>query len=121
MLTRARADTQPAEGPTLEIVTNPVESAKTAGLRYVTDAGPGITRRRAGRGFRYVDPEGKPIRDGEELGRIRGLGIPPAWREVWISPLANGHIQATGRDAKGRKQYRYHPRWREVRDGTQYG
>ena len=73
-----------------------------------------------GRGFRYVSAEGAPIRDKEILGRIRSLAIPPAWREVWICPAAHGHLQAVGRDARGRKQYRYHPRWRAVRDGTKY-
>jgi DNA topoisomerase-1 len=68
----------------------------------------------------YCGPDGRPIRDGETLARIRSLAVPPAWRDVWICPDANGHLQATGRDAKGRKQYRYHPRWREVRDGNKY-
>lgn len=103
-----------------QIVTDPVESAKCAGLRYVSDSRPGITRRRAGKGFRYLGPDGKPVRDAETLGRIRSLVIPPAWKDVWICPLANGHLQATGRDAKGRKQSRYHPRWRQVRDETKY-
>jgi DNA topoisomerase-1 len=99
---------------------DPVETAKAAGLRYVTDASPGIQRRRAGKNFSYIGPDGKPIRDPVELQRIKSLGIPPAWTNVWICTKANGHIQATGRDAKGRKQYRYHPRWREVRDETKY-
>lgn len=102
------------------IVTDPVESAREAGLRYVTDTRPGISRRGAGRGFRYVDADGKPVRDKATLARIRSIVIPPAWKQVWICPLANGHLQATGRDAKGRKQSRYHPRWREVRDATKY-
>jgi DNA topoisomerase-1 len=100
--------------------TDPVQSAKAAGLRYVSDADPGIRRVRAGRGFRYVDPDGKSVRTKETLARIRSLAIPPAWDDVWICPRDNGHLQATGRDARGRKQYRYHPRWREVRDGTKY-
>ncbi|HKN86563.1 MAG TPA: hypothetical protein VJV04_06880 [Nitrospiraceae bacterium] len=99
---------------------DPVESAKNAGLRYVTDAGPGIRRKKVGTGMVYLDPNGKTIRDAEVLGRIKSLAIPPAWREVWICPIAHGHVQATGLDAKGRKQYRYHPRWREVRDETKY-
>jgi DNA topoisomerase-1 len=103
-----------------EIILDPVESSKLAGLRYVTDASPGITRRRRGKSFQYFDTEGKPIRDKEVLGRIKSLVIPPAWTNVWICPRANGHLQATGRDAKGRKQSRYHPRWREVRDETKY-
>jgi DNA topoisomerase-1 len=100
---------------------DPVLSAKAAGLRYITDAGPGITRRKNGQDFSYLGPDGKPITSQAELTRIRALGIPPAYRNVWISPLWNGHLQATGKDAKGRKQYRYHPRWREVRDETKYG
>lgn len=99
---------------------DPAAAAKTAGLRYVTDAMPGIRRVRAGRGFRYVDAAGQPVRDRTTLERIKALGIPPAWTDVWICPLANGHLQATGRDARGRKQYRYHPRWREVRDETKF-
>lgn len=96
-------------------------SAKAAGLRYVTDDRPGIRRRRSGKGFVYLDPEGRRIRDRDVLGRIASLAIPPAWTDVWIAPSPVGHIQATGRDAKGRKQYRYHPRWRAVRDETKYG
>jgi DNA topoisomerase-1 len=102
------------EGPT------PQESAKAAGLRYVSDAKPGIQRKKAGTGFKYVGVDGKAVKDAETLGRIKSLVIPPAWTEVWISPVANGHLQATGRDAKGRKQSRYHPRWRETRDETKY-
>jgi DNA topoisomerase I len=100
---------------------DPEESAKAASLRYVTDDRPGISRRRRGAAFQYIDPSGKVIRDPEELQRIKSLAIPPAWREVWICPARNGHLQATGRDAKGRKQHRYHPRWREVRDENKYG
>ena len=99
---------------------DPVETAKAAGLRYVTDASPGIRRKRVGKNFSYIGPDGKPISDPAELQRIKSLGIPPAWTNVWICTKPNGHIQATGRDAKGRKQYRYHPRWREVRDETKY-
>jgi DNA topoisomerase I len=97
-----------------------VESAREAGLRYVSDEMPGIRRRRSGRGFSYVDPEGRPLRDRATLRRIRSLAVPPAWSDVWICPHANGHIQATGRDARGRKQYRYHARWRLVRDSNKY-
>ncbi|MGA8529356.1 MAG: DNA topoisomerase IB [Acidobacteriaceae bacterium] len=104
----------------LEIVTDPAESAKEAGLRYVTDAQPGIRRIRAGKGFRYEDAAGKRVRDVETLRRIRSLVIPPAWKDVWICADARGHLQATGRDARGRKQSRYHPRWRVVRDETKY-
>jgi DNA topoisomerase-1 len=96
-------------------------SAKAAGLRYVRDAAPGITRQRAGGGFRYRNAEGAKLHDRAVLGRIRALAIPPAWREVWICARDDGHLQATGRDARGRKQYRYHPRWREIRDETKYG
>lgn len=104
----------------LAIITDPVESSKAAGLRYVTDAKPGITRKKRGKHFQYLDPDGKTIRDEATLKRIRSLAIPPAWTSVWICPLANGHLQATGRDARRRKQSRYHPRWREVRDETKY-
>jgi DNA topoisomerase-1 len=82
---------------------------------------PGIARKRAGKGFTYVGPDGKRISDRKEIARIRSLAIPPAYTDVWICPHPNGHIQATGRDARGRKQYRYHPRWREVRDETKFG
>ena len=107
-----------ADDPTL--ITDPVESAKAAGLRYVSDTGPGIGRNRAGKGWSFTGRDGKPIKDKAEVARIKAIGIPPAWTDVWICPAANGHIQATGRDAKGRKQYRYHTRWREVRDDTKY-
>jgi DNA topoisomerase-1 len=98
----------------------PVDSARAAGLRYTSDAIPGITRRRSGTGFTYLTPSGRVLRDPAELHRIRSLVIPPAWQDVWICPDARGHLQATGRDARGRKQYRYHPRWREVRDETKF-
>jgi DNA topoisomerase-1 len=98
----------------------PAESAKAAGLRYTTDTGPGMRRIRRGRAFTYVDADGKPIRAAAELARIRALVIPPAWVDVWICPDPRGHLQATGRDARGRKQYRYHPKWRLVRDETKY-
>jgi DNA topoisomerase I len=100
--------------------TDPAESARAARLRYVTDQIPGIRRRRSGKGFVYVTPDSKITRDHDELRRFRSLAIPPAWRDVWICPLAHGHLQATGRDARKRKQYRYHPRWREVRDENKY-
>src|SRR3569833_3461336 len=105
---------------TTEIVLDPIESSKLAGLRYVTDSIPGFTRRRRGKSFQYFDLDGKPVRDKEILGRIKSLVIPPAWTDVWICPRANGHLQATGRDARGRKQSRYHPRWREIHDETKY-
>src|SRR5262249_23705343 len=87
-------------------------------LRYVHDDRPGIRRLRSGKGFRYVGPDGKAVRDPQVLRRIRSLVLPPAWTDVWICPLANGHLQATGIDARGRKQYRYHPRGRAGRDDT---
>jgi DNA topoisomerase I len=99
---------------------DPADSARVAGLRYTADTVPGIRRVRHGSGFRYLGPDGKVVRDNAELQRIRSLVIPPAWTEVWISTDSRGHLQATGRDARGRKQYRYHPRWREVRDETKY-
>lgn len=99
---------------------DPVEAAQRAGLRYVHDRQPGIRRRRSGKIFRYLGHDGRPLRDAATLARIRALVIPPAWSEVWICRDANGHIQATGRDVKGRKQYRYHARFREVRDQTKY-
>jgi DNA topoisomerase I len=103
-----------------EVVTSPVESAKAAGLRYVSDSQPGIHRRRRGTGFQYLDADGKTLRDKDALGRIRSLVIPPAWQNVWVCTNPRGHLQVTGRDARGRKQSRYHPRWREVRDETKY-
>ena len=97
-----------------------LSSADDAGLLYVTDEIPGIRRRRCGRGFTYAGPDGERITDDDELDRIRAIVIPPAWDDVWICPVADGHVLAVGRDARGRKQYRYHPRWREVRDATKF-
>lgn len=99
---------------------DPIESADAIGLQYVTDEDPGIRRERVGEKFRYIAPTGKPIRNAEEIRRIESLGIPPAWEDVWICSLPNGHLQATGRDAKGRKQYRYHVQWRQLRDETKF-
>jgi DNA topoisomerase-1 len=96
------------------------EHAADAGLHYVSDTAPGIHRLRHGKAFRYVGPDGRTLRDVQQRARIRALAIPPAWREVWICPLAEGHLQASGRDSKGRKQYRYHTRWREVRDEAKF-
>ena len=94
-----------------EILTNPVESAEAVGLRYVADDIPGIGRKRSRKkGFTYVGASGETVRDPDEIRRIESLAIPPAYHHVWICPFKNGHLQATGRDAKGRKQYRYHPR-----------
>ena len=95
-------------------------AAREAGLRWVDDRLPGITRRKRGKSFAYYAPTGALIRDDGELRRIKSLAIPPAYTNVWISPIANGHMQATARDARGRKQYRYHKRWREVRDEAKY-
>jgi DNA topoisomerase IB len=87
---------------------------------YVNDARPGIRRRKSGKGFTYTRADGSRLTEPDVLTRIRSLAIPPAWTDVWICPFADGHIQATGRDAGGRKQYRYHPRFREVRESTKY-
>jgi DNA topoisomerase-1 len=96
-------------------------NARAVGLRYVDDHLAGITRKAGKNGFRYLDAKGQPIKDEQELARIKSLAIPPAWIDVWICRWPNGHIQATGRDAKGRKQYRYHAQWRSVRDDVKYG
>jgi DNA topoisomerase-1 len=101
--------------------TETARAANAAGLLYVSDDRPGIRRRRAGRGFRYLGPGGHSVHDPGDLARIRRLVIPPAWRDVWICPDPRGHMQVTGRDARGRKQYRYHPHWRVVRDEAKYG
>jgi DNA topoisomerase-1 len=101
----------PTEGP---------EAAKAAGLRYTTDAIPGIKRVKRGKSFGYVAADGKAITDRDEVARIKSLAIPPAYTDVWICPYRNGHLQATGRDARGRKQYRYHKRWRAVRDENKF-
>src|SRR6266571_8492984 len=98
---------------------NPVASARAAGLTYTHDDKPGIRRVKSGRAFRYLDAGGKPVKP-KDLQRIRSLVVPPAWKNVWICPDPRGHLQATGRDARGRKQYRYHPKWREVRDENKY-
>ncbi len=99
---------------------DPESAAVSAGLRYVADAHPGLRRRRSGQGFGYRRPDGSRLSDRATLKRIRALAIPPAWTDVWICPFGDGHLQATGRDARGRKQYRYHPRFRDVRDNTKY-
>jgi DNA topoisomerase-1 len=97
-----------------------IASASDGGLVYVSDEEPGLRRQRSGAGFRYLDAEGRTVRDKQTLARIRSLAIPPAYRDVWICRRANGHLQASGRDARGRKQYRYHPRWKEVRDARKF-
>ena len=109
-------------GRTLKLSTakDPLHSARSAGLVYSSDAQPGITRIKRGRSFAYINARQRAIRDKATLARIRSLVIPPAWTAVWICPNPRGHLQATGRDARGRKQYRYHPKWRQVRDGTKY-
>src|ERR1700689_3064916 len=96
------------------------QMAVEAGLIYVSDAEPGIRRLRAGKGFRYLTPENRRLAAAKQLKRIASLGIPPGDRDVWISLKARSHLQATGRDARGRKQYRYHPQWRQVRDSAKF-
>ncbi|UVF20184.1 DNA topoisomerase IB [Microvirga terrae] len=108
------------QNATAENVVDPRDAAEAAGLRYVSDEEPGIRRKKSGKGFAYTGPDGKTIGDKSILERIKSLAIPPAYTDVWICAKANGHIQATGRDAKGRKQYRYHPAFREVRESTKY-
>ncbi len=106
--------------PSTDSIVDPRDAAETAGLVYVSDDEPGIRRKKSGKGFTYLGPDGKKVDDQPTLDRIRSLAIPPAYTDVWICPKANGHIQATGRDVKGRKQYRYHPAFREVRESTKY-
>ena len=108
------------EPDVLDVHVDPRDSAKAAGLRYVSDAKPGISREKVGDTVRYRKPDGSLVKDEETLGRIKSLVIPPAWTQVWITTHTNGHLQATGRDARGRKQSRYHPKWREVRDENKY-
>ena len=108
----------PAES--MSVLNDPADFARAAGLRYVTDHRPGITRKRFRDSFRYSHPDGSPVRDAETLARIKSLVVPPAWTDVWICKEANGHLQATGRDARGRKQSRYHPKWRVIRDENKY-
>jgi DNA topoisomerase-1 len=115
-----KRDHSSANSPTLATGSDAPAAARAAGLRYVSDNRPGIRRQAGGKQFRYRDADGKPVRDAATLARIRALAVPPAWQDVWICPLANGHLQATGRDARGRKQYRYHARWRSVRDAVKY-
>ena len=116
----ARAKSASKKSPAPATFPDPTDSAKAAGLRYVYDSRPGISRHRTRTTFRYTDANGHAIRDKETLARIKSLVIPPAWVDVWICSIPNGHLQATGRDARGRKQSRYHPRWREVRDQSKY-
>ena len=109
---RSSDDSRPADSRPADAAAG---HAADAGLRYVSDSDPGFHRRRAGTGFSYRDADGKPVRDADDLARIRKLAIPPAYREVWICRDPRGHLQATGRDARGRKQYRYHPHWQQAR------
>jgi DNA topoisomerase I len=102
------------------VAPDPLTSAASAGLHYVTDDRPGITRKRGTFGFRYYRPDGRLVKSSTDLKRLRALAIPPAWKHVWICPDPRGHLQATGRDARGRKQYRYHPEWRAHRDGDKF-
>jgi len=106
--------------PGTQLVVDPRDAAESVGLRYVSDDEPGLRRRKIGKGFSYLKPDGKSVRDEATRERIRKLAIPPAYSDVWICSRANGHIQATGRDAKGLKQYRYHPNFREFRESTKY-
>ena len=103
-----------------QTIVDPKDAAQSVGLRYVSDARPGIRRRKSGKGFLYTRVDGSRLSEPDVLRRIKALAVPPAWTDVWICPFAEGHIQATGRDAKGRKQYRYHARFREVRESTKY-
>jgi DNA topoisomerase I len=107
-------------GRALTTAKDPLASARSAGLVYTSDEQPGIGRIRRGKAFAYVNAKNRPVRDKATLARIRSLVIPPAWTDVWICTNPRGHLQATGRDARGRKQYRYHPKWRAVRDTTKY-
>lgn len=104
----------------LELAHDPVQTAKAAKLRYMTDAMSGISRQRTGDTFAYVDPQGNPVDDEETLARIRSMALPPAWEHVWICPRPNGHLQATGIDTKNRKQYRYHANWNAIRSETKF-
>jgi len=103
-----------------QAIVDPKDAAESVGLRYVSDARPGIRRKKAGSGFTYTGADGTKLCEPDVLKRIKALVVPPAWTDVWICPWADGHIQATGRDAKGRKQYRYHARFREIRESTKY-
>lgn len=111
---------RPGRAVATTLLQKPKAVARRAGLVYLLDDEAGIRRVRKGRGFAYLRPGGKPVRRENDLVRIRKLAIPPAWTDVWISPIAEAHLQATGRDARGRKQYRYHERWRGIRDATKF-
>jgi DNA topoisomerase I len=109
-----------ADLDSVQVVVDPKDAAESAGLRYVSDSRPGVSRKKVGSGFTYTRADGSKVTEPHVVKRIKVLAIPPAWTEVWICPFSDGHIQATGRDAKGRKQYRYHQRFREVRDSVKY-
>lgn len=117
---RKRRNRDRRQSLNLTIITDPLQSAERAGLHYVAANSPGIRRQRSGRGFCYLDEQGNKICDRQILLRIKGLIIPPAWRDVWICPSPTGHLQATGYDAKGRKQYRYHADWHAHRGQTKF-
>lgn len=104
----------------VSVIEQPKQLAKKSGLRYVSDQEPGIRRQKVGRGFSFFSPDGERITDSKERDRLKQLAIPPSWKDVWICPDERGHLIATGRDAKGRKQYRYHPKWRKVRDQVKF-
>jgi DNA topoisomerase-1 len=103
-----------------QAIVDPKDAAESAGLRYVSDARPGTRRKKTAKGFTYTRADGSKLSESDVLKRIKSLAIPPAWTDVWICPWSDGHLQGTGRDAKGRKQYRYHARFREVRESTKY-
>jgi DNA topoisomerase-1 len=103
-----------------QTILNPKEAAEAVDLRYVSDEHPGIRRKKSGKGFSYLRPDGVRVCNPRVLGRLRSLSVPPAWTDVWICLFSDGHIQATGRDARGRKQYRYHPLFREMRESTKF-
>lgn len=115
-----RLPLRPSKKTVKKIDKNPIVSAKSVGLRYVSDTVPGYARKRSGKGFSYYTPDGSLCKDKEVLQRIKSLGIPPAWVKVWICADEKGHLQATGIDSKGRKQYRYHTGWSQIRNTNKY-
>jgi DNA topoisomerase-1 len=112
------SDLPPESSDSSPGIVDPKDAAESAGLRYVSDGRPGIRRKRASSGFTYIRADGSRLTEPDALKRIKALAIPPAWTDVWICPFSDGHIQATGRDVKGRKQNRYHPRFRELRESN---
>src|SRR5690242_20312252 len=115
-----QARSKDGNGNGTKLVAEAIEAAEEAGLRYISDDCSGYTHKQKADDFEYFDTEGKAIKDEQRLLRIKRLAIPPAWTKVWICPSPNGHIQATGCDSRRRKQYKYHERWREVRDENKY-